>query len=319
MAIGTVSAFTLYNDQFYGGWSETIEQNVQVFNGASRGTIVMRTKASKGNYTQQTFMKTIAGLVRRRDPTSISGANDLPLAMGEISTVKVSRGIGPVAQTIDSLRKLGEDDQTVSYVLGEQVGAAVMQEQVSTILSAGVAGFLNQSDVYYDGTASTISHTALTYGMQKFGDASSRIAAWVMHSKVYFDLIRQAMADELVEVAGVVIYSGNVATFNRPVIVTDDASLVNGATYYTLGVTENGLVIEESEEQNIVAQTITGLENLAVRLQGEYAYNIGMKGYTWDTGNGGTNPTAGAIATGSNWDRVSTDHRSTGGVVIATQ
>jgi hypothetical protein len=323
MAIGKTgdSGWTIYNEQFYGGWSEVIQQNIDAFNTSSAGAITLSSRAIKGHYEQQTFIKTISSLISRRDITSVSAATDLALPMAEIATVKLNRKIGPVAHTIDSLRKLGRDDQEISFVLGQQVGSAIAQEMLNTALSGTTQALLNVAANLYDGTASTLTHAALTQGLQKFGDQSNRIVCFVMHSKQYFDLVRQALTDKIVEVAGATIYSGSVATFNRPVLVTDSASIWLDTTtdnYYCLGLVAGAVKIEESEERNIVAQTVTGLENLVVRMQGEYAYNVGMKGFTWDITNGGLNPDGTAIGTGTNWDKVASDTKDTAGVVVKT-
>ena len=163
-------------------------------------------------------------------------------------------------------------------------------------------------------------------GNSAFGDASQRVVAYVMHSKVYHDLMRQSIADGLTDVAGVTIHNGTVASLGKPVIVTDSASLISAGTglttghdeYLTLGLTAGAIRLEESEDRQIVSDLITGLENLVLRYQGEYAFNLNLKGYAWDIANGGANPTAGALATATNWDKVASDNKSIGGVRIIT-
>ena len=50
-----------------------------------------------------------------------------------------------------------------------------------------------------------------------------------------------------------------------------------------------------------MSDLITGGQNLAMRIQGEYAYNIKIKGCRWNIGAGGANPTDAALATSANW------------------
>jgi hypothetical protein len=83
-----------------------------------------------------------------------------------------------------------------------------------------------------------------------------------------------------------------------------------------LGLTEDACTISESEERNIVSELVTGKENLIMRIQGEYAFNVNVKGCAWDLTNGGTNPSATALATSSNWDQVVSDVKSLGGIRI---
>ena len=66
----------------------------------------------------------------------------------------------------------------------------------------------------------------------------------------------------------------------------------------------------------MVFDEVTGLEQILIRMQGEYAYNLGLKGFTYDVANGGKNPVASALSTGSNWDVAYTSEKSRAGVVI---
>src|SRR5690606_36064766 len=117
-------------------------------------------------------------------------------------------------------------------------------------------------------------------------DASSRIVCWVMHSKPFFDLMENTIADALFNVANVTVYQGTVATFNRPVVVTDSTSLTTSTSsdtdYHILGLVEDAVRIVESEEREIVSEVVTGLENLVLRIQGEYAFNLRVRGFQWD-------------------------------------
>lgn len=322
MAIGKASDFVIYHEEFFTGVSEVIEQNANAFNAASAGSIIITPERLIGDYDKESFVKLIGGLISRRDTTSVAAATDKAMTQGENVLVKINRKIGPVANTLDSFRKIGKDAQEMSFVLGQQTGQAMAQNYLDTVTNALVAAMTANTAIVHDGSAGTLTHTKLVEGMAKFGDASSRIRAFVMHSKPYFDLVKQALSDKIFEVAGVTIYSGTVATFNRPVIVTDSAPLLTAGTpdeYSILGLVEGAAVIKESEERYITSDEVTGLENLVLRIQGEYAFNLGLKGYTWDVTNGGANPSDAAIGTGTNWDKTATDNKSTAGILIQVQ
>jgi hypothetical protein len=322
MAIGTKSDFKIYNEQFFGGFTELLMQNADIFNAASAGTILVRPRRLKGDYEQESFVPEIASLITRRDVTSVSAATDLKMTQLEKASVKINRKIGPIAQTLDAWKKIAEDPQMFSLLLGQQTAKAALVDYVDTAIKAAIAALGNNSSVVYDGSAGTMTHTALATGLSKFGDAAKSIKCFVMHSKVWFDLVKQSITDKITNVADVTINQGTAASLNRPVIVTDSAELVVSGTpnnYYTLGLVQAGIEIDESEEKDVESQIVTGLENLVMRIQGEYAYNLGMKGFTWDITNGGANPTNSSIGTASNWDQVATDYRSLAGVRIKTQ
>jgi hypothetical protein len=333
MATGKHSDFVLYDDQYYGGMYEAISQFVAAFNGASNGALTLQQKKLIGSYSKESFIKKIAGMVSRRDLTSVSTASDLAVTLGEMISVKVNRKIGPVGQTIGAWRAIGQDSAEMSLKIGRMVGEEKMADYLNTAVACTRAAIANTAELLYDATgtaAATLNHSRLISGMAKFGDRANRLVAWVMHSKAYFDLMGNAVTDKITNVADVAIYGGSPGTFNKPVIVTDAAGLMTAAVdvsgtsndvaakYDTLGLVAGAGGIVESEEEQIVFDTITGLEQLIGRIQGEYAFNVGVKGYKWDTTYGGANPTDAALATGSNWDQVATSVKDCAGVCIRT-
>lgn len=333
MAIGKASDFVLYDEQFRGGVIETLTQNTAAFNGASGGAIQLSTASMAGDYARESFLTNIANLVTRRDNTSVSAATSLIVSMAEFISVKLNRKIGPVDQTLDAFKKVQmsvEDDRELSFLIGTQVAKAIEVEMLNTGLRSLRAAIANVSALLYtEPSSGTIASSTLNQGIMKFGDAFQRIAVLVMHSSVYRDLVGHQITptNNGDNIAGVVVQGASPATFGRPVIVTDSTALIvdEGTSsspdnvYHTLGLVPGACAIENSEEESIVYDTVTGLESLVARLQGEYAYNIGLKGYQWDTTNGGVNPNDTALGTGSNWDKIATDNKDTAGICIKTR
>jgi hypothetical protein len=86
-----------------------------------------------------------------------------------------------------------------------------------------------------------------------------------------------------------------------------------------LGLTASGVVVQRSEEETISAQMVAGLEQLVMRIQGEYTFNVGCKGFKRDVTNGGANPTDTALGTTTNWDKDVTEDKNLAGVRIMVQ
>lgn len=324
MAIGKASDFTIYEDQLRGGIVERLATVSDVFNKAGN-VIRMDSISRRGNYHQESFFSSTASLVSRRDTTSVASATDLALAMAEIISVKLNRKVGPLAQTLDAFRKIQAtaDDKSLSFLIGTQIAKAMEVDMMTSACRAAVAALNNQSANKLDATSGTMTATVLNNGNAKLGDASSNIAAYVMHSKPFHDLIgNQITLGNGEQAAGATVYGGLPASMGRPIIVTDCSSLMvddSPDLYYTLALTPNAIAVENSEEETMYSEIVTGLENLVVRLQGEFAYNLGVKGFKWDTANGGANPTDAYVATGSNWDKVATSYKDLAGVVIVTR
>jgi hypothetical protein len=327
MAAGKASDFKIYDEQFYGGMFEAMDQNTNAFNAASNGAIRMVARDVLGDYEKESFLKDISSLITRRDTTSVSTAADLAMTMGEFISVKVNRKMGPIAQTLDAWRKVGKDQREMSFKLGQMIGMAKMKDYANTAVLVAEAALEGVATLIYDATGQstkTLTATHLVNGLAKMGDMASQIVCWVMHSKPYFDLVKQALADKLYEEAGLVVYGASPGTFNRPVVVIDapaltDANASATDTYNVLGLVSGGVGLVESEGQEIVSEVVTGLENLIFRIQGEYAFNLGIKGFQWATTTGGVNPTDANLGLYTNWTQVATSVKNCAGVRIKVQ
>ncbi len=327
MPIGTLSNFVIYPQQFWGGVVEVVQQNADAFNDSSNNSLRLVTRAILGQYERESFLRNTSGLVQFRDVTSTAAITDISLNQSEMIGVKVNRTLGPVAQTRDTFRKAGLAPDEFSFLLGQQLGPSIAVDYINTAIGAVRASIKNVAALNYDNTpagnteAQTLNHAAMINGMAKFGDRASRITCWVMHSKQYFDLMRQQVADKLFEVAGATVYAGTLATFGKPTVVTDSTSLYtvgsSSTTYDLLGLVENAIEVAESEERDIIAQPITGQANLADRIQGEYAFNVRVKGTAYNTG-AGANPTNALLFTPANWTQVVADVKEMGGIVVTT-
>lgn len=312
----------IYPELVHGGLVETLVQNTDAFNAASGGAIRLVNARRRGDFAQESFIKNVSGLVNRR---GVAGSPENPavtsnpVPMDEHVSVKVNRRVGPIDQTLDSFRKLGEDAdlEILSRKIGVQIAKAIQVDQLEAGLTSLVAGITNQATLTdAPSPESLISTSRLVDGLALFGDQGARIKVWVMHSKVYYDLVKDQISANIDGISNFNVANAAPVTLNRPVLVTDSASLVNAGVYTTLGLTEDAVVLEDSEQESMMGDLITGKDNLVVRLQGEFAYNIGLKGCAWDVANGGVNPDDTALGTGTNWDSVMDDVKDLPGIAL---
>ena len=325
MATAVYTDFKIYNEEFHAGMWEGVVQAVNLLNAASRNTIRLVAKDQAGHYAKEAFLKPPSDIITRRDIASTSAAIALKPTGGEIVTVKVNKKIGPIEYALDAIKKAGENQRVISFQLGQRIGQEKVKAYVNTALIAAEAAIEGQSNLVYDATGQTtktLGTAHMTQGLQLFGDQAERILTWALHSKPFFDLVREQVAGAVTNVADRVIYGAAPGTLNRPALVTDASSLINSAstnTYNVLGLVENAVVITESEQSEMVTEVVTGLENLVVRIQGEFAFNVGVKGFTWDVTNGGLNPTDASLGTTTNWDKSVTEDKDLAGCRILVQ
>jgi len=330
MADYLASNFKVYQEYMKTRAAEKLQQQADGFNAAVNNAIILSTVEKAGDYEYESFFKDIASLVTRRDNTSVSAATKLSMAQDEFIRVKLNRKIGPVDQTRDSFRKIFARYSETEFagILGGQIAVAQQLDMMNSGLLAARAALDNVSSNamrYTIPSNGTITTAGMVSGLALMGDRADRIVAWVMHSKPYYDLVKEQIAAKIDGVANFNVQTGTPITLNRPVLVTDSASLkvTSGSPavtdYYTLGLTANGILCEVTETSDIVIDDVTGLENIITRLQGEFAYNVGVKGFKYDVGNGAANPNATALGTGSNWDLAASDLKSVAGVVIKSR
>ena len=328
MAQSTLSDFKIYEEQYFAGQNEYLQQNSDIFNTASTGAIRFVTLRRKGQYEQESFFKGISNLIVRRDPSSVASVTDKKMEMDEFVRVKINRRVGPVSVNRDAFRKAGMDPESFSFQLGQQIAPAIQVDYANAAIASASAALRGVSALVTDKVtgdgAKTMRHTYLANALAKFGDAAGRIKCWVMHSKPYYDLVAQSITDNVFQIGGMVVMGGIPPTLGKPTIVVDSSALVetsgsSTSSYITLGLVEDAVTVMQSEESEIVSQLLTGQENLGVRIQGEHAYNVGVKGFKYDMTNGGPNPTDAALATSTNWDvAASFDNKQLAGVLLIT-
>lgn len=328
MAIGKASDMVIYQAEFQSGLVEGLNQNVALFNEQTRGAIQLVPAALKGHYGKAAFFKDVSSLVTRRDITSTSSVTDLAMTQDEVISVKLNRKIGPVAQTLDAIKKAGLTEAQASFAFGQLAASRKMKDMVNTALIAAEAAIQGNTAMNLDitgETTKTASTASLVRTLAKFGDMAGDIVCWVGHSKPYYDILNGMISDKVTGLADLVTIQGGIpATLGRAFVITDAPALTdaNGSatdTYNTLGLVQGAVVVTESEADAFATEIVTGLENLARRWQSEYSYNVEVKGFKWDIANGSLNPTDATLATTTNWDQVAYDDKLTAGVRLVTQ
>lgn len=329
MAITLQSDMKVYDPRVQGGYRERLNYIIDAFNASSLGCINLTSLTKPGDYDYKTLWARVAGIVNRRDNTSTSAATPTKSTQAEQVAVKVNRRIGPHDVTRNSLLKIGinPDDDGAKFALGEFVAEATLQDRIDTALYSLRAALYGQSaikkTVWDVSTPVYVTNQSLVDALALKGDRAAEVELWVMHSAPWFKLIGNQLSDKVTGIANVVLVEGSPITMNRPVLVMDSPALVvdNGSgtyplKYQTLGLTRDAITVTDTEEEYIVEQEVLGNEQIFRRMQGEYAYNLEQKGFTWDVANGGANPTLTALKTSTNWDLIVSSIAANGGGVV---
>lgn len=317
MAVSLISDFKIYEPEFQAGMYEALAENVNIFNQASRGAILLTANELPGHYKKEAFFKRISNLISRQDTTSTSDVTPLKLEQNEEVAVKLHLKVGPVDMSLNAFKEAGLETPGASFRLGRLISDAMAKAAADKAIIAanaavsGIAALIN--DV--TGSSGKATVTNLLGAKQKWGDQQTKLVSWLMHSTPFGDLQSDALSNyKLESVAGVTVATGNISpVVGGSIMISDNSNLVNTGTpntYNVIGLAGGAVTVEMSQAEQIVIQMVTGKEQLIVRLQGEYAVTIGVDGFAWDTANGGSNPDDTALGTSSNWDKVFTNDKA---------
>ena len=319
---GTKDDFVIYDVEFHSGVNETLEQNAAEIETGVAGAIRMISVNQRGDFEKESFFKNIANVTSRRDPDDITDAAGTKLTQEELSAVKINGMIGPVYNTLDSFKKIGSDPAVFSFLVGQQAGVSVSLDWINTGVLALTTAMQTETDMVLDiaggtETDKTLNAIYLNQGLALLGDRASRVRAWVMHSKPFFDLVGNQILDKVTGISDTVVYGGAPGTLGRPVYVTDSPALINGAgNYIVLGLTEDALVINQSEDQTVATDLDLGKGNILMVLQGEYAFTIKVKGFRYT---GAAAPDDSVLGNAANWNYEMDSVKSGPGVVIIVE
>jgi hypothetical protein len=310
MAIGAASDFVIRDELFRSSFLESQTQTVDLFNASSANTIRLVTESQQGDYAKDAFVDRMSGGYVRRDTTDTSTSlTPSAITQDEIASVKRNKRYGPYSQTRDAFIKANMSPESFSVLLAQNMVEEKMVAIANDAIIALKVAIRAESGSVYDyaatGSNATIDHTALIRGRGLMLDKWGKVKAWVMNGASYAKLVEAQVSAASGNVADIAIFSGAAASLGLPTMVTDASTLTTSGTpgeYHILGLTENACVVTLSESP-LVATDLTLLKpNIELVFQAEDAYNVGLKGFTWDVTNGGVNPSDATFATATNWD-----------------
>lgn len=318
MALTNMQVFEQY---FYSAATEVIDQQVALFNEASAGTIQLSTVRNVGDYSHVAEYGNISSLIRRRNPYGSGTVTAVPLSQIKKTAVKVAGGTPPVSFEPQQMSWIQRSPDEAAAVIGEQFAKAQMQDMLNTAVRSLRAATAANPQVIQDDRPNRTTFRGLNRAAGKFGDRSNALRAWVIHGSAIHDIYDNALtnAEELFSFGDIRVMQDG---FGRRFVITDSPALTDIAgtdnTYATLGLVENAVSVEDNNDLFMNIETTNGSENIARTWQAEFSYNVGMKGYSWDTASGGKAPNDAALASGANWDKYVTSDKDTAGVILLT-
>ena len=295
---------------------ETVGQEIEKFNGASNGTIVLSAEGFTGDFMQKSMFASLHSTQRRVDRYAANGTiAAVALKQIEENIVKVAGGFGPIIWEPSQLTWIQQNEAMAIEAISKNLAEAILQDQLNSGIASAAAAIGNVAGLTHTTVGgSSVTQSGLNVSHSKFGDRSMALVAQVMTGASYHALIGEAISNTntLFSAANVTI----VNILNKPVIVTDAPALTAGAVAKVLSLSAGGIVISNASDLISNIETSNGNERINTTFQADYAFGVGVKGFAWDVANGGKSPSDADLGTGTNWDMYVTSIKDTAGVLL---
>ncbi|EDJ8882274.1 hypothetical protein OWZ45_000189 [Salmonella enterica] len=311
-------SLVIFETQVSTAATELINQKVQEFNAASGGSLVLGNGDHIGDYIERTSWQLIGGLAQRRN--AYGSGTLTPQELGQIldRMVKIDGRVGPITVTPTMMKRLGKDVTEAAAVVAAQAATAMIQDYLNTVGSALKTAISTNKKAVTDLSGAKNSPTSpslrgLNKGTRPFGDAYSRLIAWVMTGAAFNDFTDESLnnAERLFQIGNVTIKQDSMG---RRFVISDIPALMDGNLQHILGLTLGAGAVQTAP-LSMKAQDVLGQENLKALMQGEYDFTIGIKGYQWATDKI-KSPTNAQISAAANWSQIATDVKDTAGVIV---
>ena len=201
------SDMIIYNQLAQTAYLERLQDNLNVFNQASNGAIRYVNEIIQGDFNQQSFYR-VGGSIEHRDVNSTAKVTNKKIGAGESVGVKVPFKYGPYASTEEAFKRRARSPEEFAEIIGYDLADALVHGRLQYSLAALKAAITSNPDMIAKGSIATDGRKALTKGMRKFGDKFGRISLWVMNSDTYFDIVDEALTNQIYGESEIVIYGG---------------------------------------------------------------------------------------------------------------
>lgn len=316
------SQMIVFNQYLMPVLAEMYPQEIQKFNAASNGAIVLQSAGFDGDFFRESFYTALHSAQRRVDryaAQAAAAATDLTQA--QQSMVKVAGGFGPIRYEPSQMTWLNKPTQEGIEVAARMFTEALLADQLNTAIASAAAAIGNVAGLTNDVSATgKITHSVLNSTDALFGDMSQALVARIMTGLQFHTLIGENLAN-----AKQLFNSDTVRVVDilgKAIVVTDAPALRVAGTpnkQKVLTLVAGGVRVSDSGDLITNIETTNGKSRIETTMQSDYTFGLGIKGFTWDETNGGKSPTDAELATGTNWDKVKTSVKECAGVISIGQ
>ena len=298
---------------------ERLSQNIVAFNAASNGGIVLSNPGNIGDFVDAVMFGAMETGARRDRTTGAAAA--APTEVPQVNNIKITVNgrFGPYDWNLQDPQWQGMADSATVDALATRLSDYIMLDQLNTGAGAAVGAIANADDTFNDlsavGVGPVATYVNLNNTFALLGDASMQVACICCNGAVYHQLVGDALggSKELFDYQGIRVtnFMGKIfVIFDAPAFTVAAAAL----DYNTLILNEGGVMIEEQGAPAVAMPELTG-ENITRQFQGDYSYQLGIKGMAYGLT---ANPTDAELFDGANWAATYSNAKAGPGALLRT-
>jgi hypothetical protein len=292
---------------------ESLSQQMDVFNEASGGALVLSAEGVSGDFLQQSFFSNLQAASRDVDRYATNASvPTLDLSQVKTSGVKLAAAMGPIGFEPSQLTWLSQPTSAGLAAATKQFSDIILANYVNKAIGALVAAIANNPDAVHN--AAAVNHIEINNAHAKFGDRSSDLIANIMTGATYHALIGTALnnAEHLFTSESVRV----VDILGKRTVVTDAPELFKAGKQRVLSLTRGAVTVMDDGDKISNVETSNGKSRIETTVQVDYAFALTMKGYSWDEVAGGKSPLQAKLFTGTNWVKKASDIKQTAGTIL---
>lgn len=314
-------------------YAESLGYNVNLFNEASDGAIIIGTTRSgqmAGGFTEESFFAYVEGLIRRRNP-----GGDAPLTLKQLSNKKDNAiRLAFTTEQLDLSGHwwdwIGRDNAMAAATFGKMLSEQTLQGYVNRAITVLKATVGSNDLTFRDATTQAleanqkISYKNLVLTADLLGDRADSLNTWIMPrtSRTALLLDNMKNANSLFNFGTVNVMQD---VEGRRIITSDDPSLrevdqsTSEVNNWIFGLRRGSIIMRELDDFEDLTERTGGTENIKKTYQAQWSTLLNVLGYKYavesltDTY---ASPSDAAIATPANWTQVTNNHKETAGVAL---
>lgn len=315
-------SLSVFNQKVISTTTQLVAEQLSVFNAASNGALVLGNGQQIADFVEEVSIGLISGLVSARNPYAPAGTDAHLKVLAQLlkNSVNLSGKVGPFVMTTGMLEKISRSATEVAAAVSAQAAQGVIQFYLGAAVGALNSAIGGNSAAVYTQPARVnpnaadgsyvLNLTDFPMAAKAFGDMQGLINTWVMDGATWSNFIGLAVIPNVEQLFNI----GNINVMGdglgRRFLVTDAINDA-GVTNSVLGLVPQAAVITTSGV-SMESGTRLGGENIERIMQGEFDFNLALKGYklkktVTDKFTGKVAPQPADVTKAGNWETYTGD------------